>query len=143
MLWVIRRSIGCMGTRSFELVCAAASLTKDEHTLAFLDTYVACFMGHIRRTCGPFIETLYRGSYVTSIRSLTATLTCTDDIESDVRSSCFIPVLSGALSRCGRMDGCLSLWYAPPLDYIVIRAFFLFPLSSHTTYYYRGYAQTN
>ena len=126
---------------SFEAVCAAAHLTKSQHSFAFLDTYVVCFMDHIKQTCGPFDPGLYAGAYTTPIGSLTATLTHT---ESGVRASCFIPILSGGLSMCGRIDGCLSVWYDKPLDaeYSITpprSPFFLLPLSSHTVYYSRGY----
>lgn len=131
---------------SFETVRAAAHLVKRDRPFAFLDTYVACFMDNIKRTCGPFVPELYTGSYSTAIGSLTSTLIRTSDIESDVRASCFVPVLSGAFSKGGRIDGCLSVWSDPPFrtEYVVIPGpalspFCLLPLLSHASYYSGGY----
>jgi hypothetical protein len=79
-----------------------------------LDTWVSMFMHAVTLRCGLFRPFLYMGAYVTSPTSRTPVLLRTENVRSDLRESCFIPILSGALcGPRGFWDG--SLGFAPIL----------------------------
>jgi predicted acylesterase/phospholipase RssA len=151
----------CSGTSSGSLVAwvlAHEGVTKDGlqqlartllanvPVLQSLDMWTTMFMASVSETYGDFRSVLYRGAYVTSPNNRRPQLLRTSNICRDIRASCFIPILSGALtSSDGWWDGALG--YAPilPPETRNVRVPSLctpvnfLPLTQHFDQYDRGF----